>query len=121
MPPLCAHREGGEAPVRDYRRGSENDPPPPGSAACHGPIRPQRISLAPRIDGAVGGSGAEYFNHSCDPNIVAVIRQGHILYLSRRPIQRGEELTFDYHFAKDVPKVPCCCGNTACRGTINLK
>ena len=73
------------------------------------------------LDGAVGGSGAEYFNHSCDPNIVAVIRQGHILYLSRRPIQRGEELTFDYHFAKDVPKVPCCCGNTACRGTINLK
>ena len=66
------------------------------------------------LDGAVGGSGAEYFNHSCDPNIVAVIRQGHILYLSRRPIQRGEELTFDYHFAKDVPKVPCCCGNTAC-------
>jgi hypothetical protein len=73
------------------------------------------------LDGAVGGSGAEYFNHCCDPNIVAVIRQGHILYLSRQPIQRGEELTFDYHFAKDVPKVYCCCGATACRGTINLK
>jgi SET domain-containing protein len=73
------------------------------------------------LDGAVGGSGAEYFNHCCDPNIVAVIRQGHILYLSRRPIRRGEELTFDYRFAKDVPKVSCCCGATACRGTINLK
>jgi SET domain-containing protein len=73
------------------------------------------------LDGAVGGSGAEYFNHCCDPNIVAVIRQGHILYMSRQPIRRGEELTFDYHFAKDVPKVLCFCGAATCRGTINLK
>jgi uncharacterized protein len=26
-----------------------------------------------------GASGAEYLNHSCDPNIVTVVRQGHIL------------------------------------------
>src|SRR5579884_2898657 len=30
------------------------------------------------LDGAVGGSGAEYINHCCDPNIVTVIRNGHI-------------------------------------------
>ena len=73
------------------------------------------------LDGAVGGSGAEYINHCCDPNIVTVIRQGHILYMSRREIRRGEELTVDYHFGKDIEKVPCRCGASACRGTINLK
>ena len=73
------------------------------------------------LDGAVGGSGAEYINHCCDPNIVTVIRNGHILYMSRRPIRRGEELTVDYHFGKDIEEVPCRCGSGICRGTINLK
>ena len=73
------------------------------------------------LDGAVGGSGAEFINHCCDPNIVTVIRQGHILYMSRRPIRRGEELTVDYHFGKDIETVVCKCGAAACRGTINLK
>jgi SET domain-containing protein len=73
------------------------------------------------LDGAVGGSGAEYINHCCDPSIVTVIRSGHILYMSRRAIKRGEELTVDYHFGKDIEKVPCRCGSALCRGTINLK
>jgi SET domain-containing protein len=73
------------------------------------------------LDGAVGGSGAEYINHCCDPNIVTVIRNGHILYMSRKPIRRGEELTVDYHFGKDIEDVPCRCGAAICRGTINLK
>jgi SET domain-containing protein len=73
------------------------------------------------LDGAVGGSGAEYCNHSCDPNIVTEIRNGHILYISKRPILEGEELTVDYHFAKEVEEVPCRCGSDKCRGTINLK
>lgn len=73
------------------------------------------------IDGAVGGSGAEFINHSCDPNVQAVIQKGHILYYSRRRILPGEELTIDYHFAADVEKVPCACGAKGCRGTINLK
>ncbi|HVW08397.1 MAG TPA: SET domain-containing protein-lysine N-methyltransferase [Bryobacteraceae bacterium] len=73
------------------------------------------------IDGAVGGSGAEFINHCCDPNIVTEIRNGHILYMSRRPIRRGEELTVDYHFGKDIEEVPCRCGAKTCRGTINVK
>lgn len=73
------------------------------------------------IDGAVGGSGAEFINHCCDPNIVTEIRNGHILYMSRRPIRRGEELTVDYHFGKDIEEVPCHCGAKTCRGTINVK
>ncbi|HEX4170816.1 MAG TPA: SET domain-containing protein-lysine N-methyltransferase [Bryobacteraceae bacterium] len=72
------------------------------------------------IDGAVGGSGAEYINHSCDPNLAARIVKGHILYVSVRPIKKGEELTVDYHFDKKVERVPCKCGAATCRGTINL-
>ena len=72
------------------------------------------------IDGAAGGSGAEYINHSCDPNLTSRILKGHILYLSRRDIRAGEELTIDYHFDKKVERVPCRCGSPKCRGTINL-
>lgn len=72
------------------------------------------------LDGAVGGSGAEYINHSCQPNIEARILKGHILYFSKRKIRKGEELTVDYRFAKDVERVLCACGAETCRGTINL-
>jgi SET domain-containing protein len=72
------------------------------------------------IDGNVGGSGAQYINHSCTPNCYAWIFKGHILYMSAREIERGEELTIDYRFDKDVEKVPCACGTSQCRGTINL-
>jgi len=73
------------------------------------------------IDGAVGGSGAEFINHSCEPNVRATILKGHILYFSKRWIEKGEELTIDYHFPKDVERVDCKCGTRACRGTINVK
>jgi SET domain-containing protein len=72
------------------------------------------------LDGSVGGSGAEFINHSCEPNLVARILHGHILYISRREIRPGEELTVDYHFDKKVERVPCRCGAAKCRGTINL-
>jgi uncharacterized protein len=70
------------------------------------------------VDGAIGGSGAEYINHSCQPNLRASILKGHILYISRRAIDRGEELTVDYNFAKAVDEVACRCGSPGCRGKI---
>ncbi len=72
------------------------------------------------IDGSAGGSGAQYINHSCEPNLMARIVRGHILYVSLRDIRKGEELTVDYRFDKHVEQVPCSCGAGACRGTINL-
>ena len=72
------------------------------------------------VDGSVGGSGAEYINHSCEPNLRASIVKGHILYISKRKISAGEELTVDYLFPKEIEKVPCQCGSPSCRGTINL-
>jgi SET domain-containing protein len=73
------------------------------------------------IDGAVGGSGAELINHSCDPNLRTRRIRGHILYFSRREIHRGEELTVDYRFPKRSVRVRCRCGSPKCRGTINRK
>jgi SET domain-containing protein len=71
------------------------------------------------IDGARGGSGAERINHSCDPNLYSAIRNGHIIYMSRRAIRPGEELTVDYRFDKDMERHACRCGASRCRGTIN--
>ena len=73
------------------------------------------------LDGAVGGSGAELVNHSCDPNLHAWIFKGHILYMSKRAIRPGEELTVDYHFSDKIEDVRCRCGSAKCRGTINIK
>jgi SET domain-containing protein len=70
------------------------------------------------LDGAVGGSGAEIINHSCEPNLVARIVKGHILYTSLRSIRRGEELLIDYHFSKDGDRTKCLCGAKTCRGII---
>ena len=72
------------------------------------------------IDGAVGGSGAEYINHSCEPNLISRIMKGHILYMTLRDINPGEELTIDYRFDKKVERVLCHCGAPNCRGTINI-
>ena len=73
------------------------------------------------IDGAVGGSGAEFINHSCNPNVYSRIVSGHIIYFSSRAIEAGEELTIDYYFDKSVERVVCRCGAGNCRGTINVK
>jgi SET domain-containing protein len=73
------------------------------------------------LDGSVGGSGAEFVNHCCDPNCYAWIFRGHILYRAARDIQPGQELTIDYRFQAEVDQVKCFCSAPNCRGTINLK
>jgi SET domain-containing protein len=73
------------------------------------------------LDGAVGGSGAEIMNHCCEPNIRSQIMRGHILFMSMRRIEAGEELTLDYRFDHTDERVKCRCGAENCRGVINLK
>ncbi|MFN7977439.1 MAG: tetratricopeptide repeat protein [Vicinamibacterales bacterium] len=78
------------------------------------------LTTRTHLDGAIGGSGAEYINHSCDPNIKTRILRGHILYYSQRPIRAGEELTVDYRYDHDSDRMSCYCGSPKCRGTMNL-
>jgi len=73
------------------------------------------------IDGAVGGSGAQFINHSCAPNLVTRIVKGHILFMSLRAIRKGEELTLDYNYDDTDETMRCICRAPNCRGTINIK
>ena len=70
------------------------------------------------IDGAAGGSGAEFINHSCEPNLIAREDRGRIWYSSLRRIEPGEELTIDYRTDSD-DQLPCACGAPSCRGLLN--
>ena len=85
------------------------------------PTRSYLFTLNPywSIDGAIGGSGAEYINHSCEPNLRTRMMRGHILYFSKRTIERGEELTVDYHYSNETTRMKCVCGAPTCRGTMN--
>ena len=68
-----------------------------------------------KIDGSVGGSGAEFINHSCDPNLTMRKIRGQIFLYSLRKIRSGAELTADYGFRCYCP---CHCGSRHCRGTM---
>jgi SET domain-containing protein len=48
------------------------------------------------IDGSPRWNRARYINHSCDPNAEAVGRNGGIVIVAARRIERGEEITYDY-------------------------
>jgi len=73
-----------------------------------------------RIDGLAGGSGAEFINHGCNPNLRWRKSRDRVMCQSVRPIAAGEELTLDYHVSHKAPKLPCQCGSPQCRGTINV-
>lgn len=80
-----------------------------------------RVSRYWRIDGAVGGSGAERVNHCCDPNLKVRILRGRILFFSKRRIHPNEELTIDYGLSPKTFVMRCRCGAKNCRGTVNRK
>jgi len=76
------------------------------------------ITAAKYVDGARGGSGAEFMNHSCAPNLVARRIGPHLYLYSRRGIRAGEELTWNYHYPIKLKRIPCHCGARWCRGTL---
>jgi uncharacterized protein len=89
------------------------------------PGKPRRLNCLAKldnywvIDGAVGGNGAQLINHSCDPNLVLGKLGRRLWLVSLRRIRAGEELRYDYGFAKNGERVRCRCGSAKCRGTIN--
>ncbi len=77
------------------------------------------LSPTQQIDGAIGGSGAEYINHSCEPNLRAAVSRRRLYLLSVRAIEAGEELLLDYRINADGLRLPCHCGAASCRGYLN--
>ena len=71
------------------------------------------------LDGARGGNGTHYINHSCEPNSFMKILYGHILFIALRNIYPGEEITIDYESTLHSDKKRCGCRAQSCRGTIN--
>ena len=71
------------------------------------------------IDGAIGGSGAQFVNHSCNPNMYSIVSRGHIYLVSLRRIEAGEELTYDYNLEDIDQELPCTCGGNKCKKLIN--
>jgi uncharacterized protein len=67
------------------------------------------------IDASSRGSGAEFINHSCDPNLTVRKLRGKVLLYSHKKIRRGQELTLDYGFRCSCL---CNCGARNCRGTM---
>jgi hypothetical protein len=77
------------------------------------------------IDGAAGGNESRFINHSCAPNCAAYEQDGRIFIEALRTIHAGEELGYDYAFARtpgmtkaDEEHYKCLCGAPGCRGTI---
>jgi hypothetical protein len=58
-----------------------------------------------------------YLNHSCEGN-VGFNEEGD--FVARRPIERGEELTYDYALAESNPRfrMECRCGSVNCRRIV---
>jgi len=68
------------------------------------------------IDGSARWNVARYMNHSCRPNAKPVARKGRIVFVALRPIDPGEEITYDYgrdYFNFFIKKSGCRCA--ACR------
>jgi len=64
------------------------------------------------IDGSSRRNLGRYLNHSCDPNAEAVLRTGRIVFVARRAIALGEEITLDYgeeYFALYIKPSGCRC------------
>jgi SET domain-containing protein len=70
------------------------------------------------LDGSSGGSGAQFINHSCDPNLFWQCVRNRLLFFSRRKIRAGEELTVDYAYPVKLQRILCRCGARRCRRTF---
>lgn len=85
-----------------------------------------RLDLTYVVDATHTGNLARFVNRCCDPNCIAKVVQleghQHIVFYARRPIARGDEITYDYKFAiEEDPgkKIRCLCGAAACRKYLN--
>uniref|UniRef100_A0A915Q2Z5 [histone H3]-lysine(4) N-trimethyltransferase n=1 Tax=Setaria digitata TaxID=48799 RepID=A0A915Q2Z5_9BILA len=82
-----------------------------------------RIDSDNVIDATQMGNLARFINHSCQPNcyakIVVVDGEKRIVIYSKLPINKGDEITYDYKFPIEEDKIDCLCGAPGCRGSLN--
>ena len=56
---------------------------------------------------------------NCYAKIITIESQKKIVIYSKQPIGVDEEITYDYKFPIEDSKIPCLCGASQCRGTLN--
>ena len=64
------------------------------------------------IDGSGRANIARYINHSCRPNAEAIISRGRVWIWSRKNIQPGDEIVYDYgreYFDGIIKDIGCRC------------
>uniref|UniRef100_A0A915DPS0 [histone H3]-lysine(4) N-trimethyltransferase n=1 Tax=Ditylenchus dipsaci TaxID=166011 RepID=A0A915DPS0_9BILA len=77
------------------------------------------------IDATKQGNFGRFINHSCSPNctarVVLVDGDKRIVIYSKRLISKGEEITYDYKFAREeeASKIECLCGSKCCQKFLN--
>ncbi len=79
-----------------------------------GMVRICQLDDAWSVDASRGGDATAYINHSCAPNCFSRVTRGRFLFLARRDIAAGEEITLDYTPSQH-PGLPCTCGAARCR------
>jgi SET domain-containing protein len=70
------------------------------------------ISSKESIDGSKRTNIARYINHSCNPNAEALQNGKRIFIWSKKKIQPGEEITYNYgkeYFEGEIEPVGCRC------------
>ena len=70
------------------------------------------ITKTKTIDGTLKSNRARYINHSCKPNCTPENTGRRIFIVSRRRIEPGEELTYNYgkeYFNEHIKKKGCRC------------
>jgi uncharacterized protein len=68
------------------------------------------------IDGSPRSNVARYVNHACKPNAEAIIDRGRVFLHARRPIEAGEEITYNYgraYFKLFFAESGCRCATCA--------
>ncbi|XP_018645226.1 mixed-lineage leukemia protein, mll, putative [Schistosoma mansoni] len=60
-----------------------------------------------------------YLHPNCYAKIIMVESKKKIVIYSKRDINVMEEITYDYKFPYEEDKIPCQCGSSSCRGTLN--
>src|SRR5207237_8815081 len=70
------------------------------------------------LDGARGGNGTHYINHSCQPNAYMRNTRGHLVFMALRVLHPGEEITVDCFATLHPNSKRCHCKAPNCRGPI---
>lgn len=60
-----------------------------------------------------------FLQPNCYAKIITIDGQKKIVIYSKQQIAENEEITYDYKFPIEENKIPCLCGASTCRGTLN--